>query len=95
MDQRQTHQELYNYLNSLSEGDLLELFKVDCDEETFKETTKYKFIEGKGGKNLFINYFFDQLSENENKANDSVLIENCKRALKGFFDSVENDIKSI
>ena len=80
----QEHKELYNYLSDLSESELFELFKVSCDEETLKETAKYKFNEGKGTKILFINHFLKQLSENENKPNDDVLIENCKRALKGL-----------
>ena len=79
------HQELYDYLNSLSESELFELFKVEIDEETFNEIMrKYRFKEGKGAKCIFIKYFFDNLSENENKPNDDVLIENCKRALKGL-----------
>ena len=42
----QEHKELYNYLSDLSESELFELFKVSCDEETLKETAKYKFNEG-------------------------------------------------
>ena len=79
------HQELYNYLNNLSERELYELFKVEIDEQAFNEiTSKYRFKEGKGSKCLFIKYFLDNLAENENKPNDDILIENCERALKGL-----------